>query len=156
MNQKLRDWASVAEIASGIAVVVTLVVLIFGIRENTDVMRASMYSESINSLNQWRDSIFQSREAAGIWEAFRTGEVDQLDALDMTRLVQTVSTIFGIYEHSYFSWERALIGDSEWERFETQICFQYERLIRVPRLVSGFELSFTEQFRTYVSDLCSR
>ena len=41
MKQKLSEWASIAEIVSGIAVVITLVFLIFGIRENTEVTRAA-------------------------------------------------------------------------------------------------------------------
>ena len=70
MNPKLSDWASVAEIASGLVVVVTLLVLIISIRENTDMIRATTYSQSINALNQWRDSISESREAAELWRAF--------------------------------------------------------------------------------------
>ena len=41
MNQKLSDWSSIAEIVSSIAVVVTLVVLIFEVRGNTDALHAT-------------------------------------------------------------------------------------------------------------------
>ena len=46
MNQKLADWASIAEIISGIAVVVTLIVLIVEVRDNTEVLRVSAYNDN--------------------------------------------------------------------------------------------------------------
>ena len=62
MNQKLSDWASIAEIISGIAVVVTLIFLIAGIRENTAVLRGSSYSNTLESLNQLQASIMADSE----------------------------------------------------------------------------------------------
>jgi len=156
MKQKLAEWASVAEIASGVAVVVTLVVLVIGVQDNTDAIRASTYAQSINSLNEWRASIYESQEIARYWAAFRAGEVDELDDLDMSRLAQFINALFTIYEHSYFSWRRDLIGDAEWGRFEANICLQYSRVIRVPELVVVYEGSLNEEFREFVSELCRR
>lgn len=51
---KLSGWASIAEIISGTAVLITLVFLVFGIRENTEITRAAAYDRNIDSLNQWR------------------------------------------------------------------------------------------------------
>lgn len=155
MKKKLSEWTSIAEIASAAAVVITLVVLVIGVHENTDAIRASTYAQSINALNEWRVSIYESREVASYWEAFRTGEVDELDNLDISRLAQFVNTLFTIYEHSYFSWQRDLIGDSEWGRFEANICLQYSRVLRVPQLVVVYEGSLNEEFREFVSELCS-
>jgi hypothetical protein len=50
---KLSDWAGIAEIFSGIAVVVTLVFLIIGIRENTEVTRAATYADLLDGLNEY-------------------------------------------------------------------------------------------------------
>ena len=47
MKLKLSDWASVAEIMSGIAVVVTLIFLILGIRANTDAQLAASRQTSV-------------------------------------------------------------------------------------------------------------
>ena len=156
MNQKLSDWASVAEITSGVAVVITLGVLIIGIQDNTDAIRASTYAQSLNSLNQWRASIYESREVAEFWEAFRSGEEDELNNVDIARLTQFVINLFTIYEHSYFSWQRNLIGDSEWGRFQANICLQYGRIIRLPQVSAAYEGALTEEFRDFVSESCSR
>jgi hypothetical protein len=156
MNQKLSDWASVAEIASGVAVVITLAILIIGIRENTDAIRASTYAQSLNALNQWRGSIYESREVGGFWEAFRAGDVDELDSVDTGRLGQFVINLFTIYEHSYFAWQRGLIGGSEWRRFEPNICLQYTRVARLPRVSLAYEGALTKEFQDFVSELCLR
>lgn len=41
MKLKLSEWTSVAEILSSLAVVITLIVLVLGIRANTEEMRAA-------------------------------------------------------------------------------------------------------------------
>jgi len=41
LNQKLSDWATIAEVIGSFAVVVTLIVLIIQVRENTDVVQAT-------------------------------------------------------------------------------------------------------------------
>ena len=41
MNQKLSDWASIAEIISGVAVVVTLIFLLVELRENTAAIQGT-------------------------------------------------------------------------------------------------------------------
>ncbi len=43
MNQKLSDWASIAEIVSSVAVVVTLIFLLVELRENTAAIRSTNY-----------------------------------------------------------------------------------------------------------------
>ena len=156
MKRKLSDWASIAEIASGVAVVITLVVLIIGIQENTDAIRASTYAQSLDSLNQWRNSIYEIREVGEFWEAFRTGETDEFDSVDSARLTQFVINLFTIYEHSYFSWQRDLIGDSEWERFAANICLQYSRVVGLPLVSVAYEGALTDEFQDFVSESCSR
>ena len=96
MNERLSSWANLAEIASGIAVVITLVVLSVGIRENTEVMKSSIYTQSIDSLNQFRDAGFRDREAARIWRAFQISDTDEFDDVDMARLQQMMLTLFTI------------------------------------------------------------
>ena len=131
--------------------------MLIGPRSPTvDAVRASTYAQSLNSLNQWRDSIYENREVGEFWEAFRAGNVDELDNVDFGRLAQFVLNLFTIYEHSYFSWQRNLIGDSEWERFQANICPQYARITRLPRLNAAYEGALTEKFQNYVSGTCSR
>jgi len=48
---KLEKWASIAEIASGIAVVITLLIRFAGVRENTEITRTAMYADALDQFN---------------------------------------------------------------------------------------------------------
>jgi len=70
MNQKLSDWASIAEIISGIAVLVTLVFLVLEIRAGTNVTRASMYGDILDSLVENRTLRIEDSEFDSLVQQF--------------------------------------------------------------------------------------
>ena len=45
MNQKLSDWANISQIISGVAIVVTIVVLIVEVRTNTEMLQTQTISD---------------------------------------------------------------------------------------------------------------
>jgi len=153
MNQKLSDWASIAEIVSGIAVVVTLIFLILSIRENTAITRASMFDRTLDSVNQWRmdiadnDSLLKSFSLRA-----PTLDATELSQVDRLRLQFIVNAMWGIYEKAFYSREYGVIGDDEWGRFETQICLQYEA--EVPAFRDAFGTFLTPRFVKYVQGRC--
>ena len=111
MNQKLSDWASIAEILSGIAVVVTLIVLIIGIRDNTDSVRASTYADSLDRLNDFQMDVLVDPDALRVWDAYTKSEASGLDGLDAQRLTIVVLTLFRTLENSYFAARYNLLGE---------------------------------------------
>lgn len=70
MSRKLSDWANAAQIVSGIAVVVTLLFLILGIRENTAITRATAYDRNMDSLNYVRNVLVTDPETLDAWQKF--------------------------------------------------------------------------------------
>ena len=126
MSQKLSSWASIAEIGSGIAVVVTLIFLIIGIQENTSVTRASVYASSLDSLNEFESTILTDPELSRIYVAYLNNTGD-LDSGDADRLNLIVAILFRIYEKAYYSEQYELMGEEEWGRFERLICVNYAR-----------------------------
>ena len=113
MNSKLSNWANVAQIASGAAVVVTLVILIVEIRGNTEVLRLSAYSDHIDSINEFGALISQDAESSRIWMAFVSEQTDDLDEIEMRRLTDWLFILFRNYEKAYFSEQSGLIGHAE-------------------------------------------
>lgn len=153
-NSGLSTWASIAEIISGAAVVVTLIFLILGLRENAELTRASMYDRTIDSMNQFRTLLVTDIDAARLWQSHVDEEVDSLDGLDTLRSRQLVSLIFGVYEKAYYAREYDVLGPEEWERFEFQICRQYDRARRSQILSEVLELTMTPTFTEYMVDQC--
>ena len=155
MSRRLSDWANITEIVSGLAVVITLIVLVVGIRENTEVTRASVYEDSINSMNDFRTRIIDDREIAGLWGAYQAGELEGLDQPDQSRVAQLILMLFGIYEKSYYAQQYGVIGASEWSRFEYQICRQYARVVSWQFLLQNLETAMTQEFLGYVYESCA-
>jgi hypothetical protein len=127
MNQRLSDWASITEIASGLAVVVTLVLLLLGIRDNTEITRVSVYADLINNINEWERDIYRDPDLSRIWTAYMQRETARLEPGDRERLSSVVMVLFRNYDKAYFSQRYSVIGSAEWNRFLRLICINYRR-----------------------------
>ena len=153
MNQNLSDWANLAQVASGIAVVITLVFLILGLRENTDVTRAAMYQRSSDNLIEFRRDIMRDPEIARLYDAFLNNQAEDIDGLDRVRLTQLILNIFQISETAFFTQRYGLLGSAEWSRFESSICGYYP-LARSARLTGSLQRVMTKDFMEYIAVSC--
>jgi hypothetical protein len=151
---KLSDWASIAEITSGLAVVVTLVFLVIGIRDNTAVARAQMFDSTLRGLAEFRTLLITDPEIASLWDAFRRGEADTLSGPDATRIRQFVILTYEAQQRAYYAWKYRVLGESEWSRFEIQICAQYPRARASENVTRGLAAVLTPEFWEYVQATC--
>jgi len=157
MNKKLSNWASIAEIVSGIAVVTTLIFLILGIRENTEVVRASSYADSMDSLNDFSMDIQTNADLRPVWGAFVNDDTAGFDADDFRQVQMLLVILFRNYEKAYFSEQYGLLGSTEWGRFERQICVQVDRARITDESILGFlDVILTDEFAAYVHSTCQR
>lgn len=159
-NKQLRRLALGAEIVSAIAVIVTLIFLIFGMKENTNALQAQTYQELMRDVNNWRSSI-REKERDQTLSKFRLDGFDSLPKgeQDLVRII--FLELWGIYEAAYFANERGVLGADEWARFENVICKEhrgqsaifwdgeYEGLL-------AFRQILTSMFVMYVENQCSR
>ena len=127
MKQKLSDWASIAEIVSSVAIVLTLIILIVDVRENSELLRISAYSEATDKLNNFNNALFTDTDAMRVWRSFIDEEANTLDAVESSRLRVIASTLFRTYESAYFAWQADLMREEEWNRFNRSICIFYQR-----------------------------
>ena len=153
MKKSLSDWASLADVASGIAVIVTVIFLIVEIRTNTEVTRASMYANNINSLIDWRRLLIEDRDIAKLWESYTTGGFDDQDSTDQLRMLQLVANNINIYENAFYAQQYGVLGSSEWSRFQRMSCVQYNWAIRSP-LIETIEMVTTDRFRAFLEENC--
>ena len=154
---KLSDWASIAEIASGIAVVVTLIILIVGVNENTDVTRALVYDSSIGRINETRNNIVRDPEIARLVALFLDRDAEGFETLDraeVLRLSTQLQMAFGAYETAYLAREYGVMGESEWARFISGACRQVTRLEDFPELWRPIRATLTDEFRGELETVC--
>jgi len=154
MNLKLSDWASIAELVSAVAVVVTLVFLIAGIRENTAITRVAVYGDLTQEFSQLDVLRMQDAGLARVVEAFFEETTEALDESERLTLDMYVQVVYRNYERAFYAQEYDVIGDEEWSRFEFLICDNLRRA----RLI-GYEPTeaeiLTNSFREYMKASCT-
>ena len=126
----LAKWSQISEIISGIAVLATLGFLLLEVRENTAVTRAEAYGQSVDRLNYWRMELADNPELSDIYRTFRDGDVSELSETQKQQFGFFYSALWGIYESAYYSQGYDILGEAEWDRFQSQICGQYNNSIR--------------------------
>ena len=130
MKLKLSDWASVAEIASGIAVVVTLVILIIGINENTVATRASMIAVSHTGLGEFERSILADPDLRRIYSAFILDETADLDEQDQRTLAILIANLFRTIDTTYTLQTYDFLNDEMWAPFVPILCQHYDLALK--------------------------
>ena len=113
-----------------------------------------MYDRSIDSMNEFRALIVSDPEVAKIWQAYLDDETGSLDGLDTTRVSSLVLLLFGIYEKAYFAHEYGVMGASEWERFQFQICRQFGRVHALDEMTAALERTMTPEFVLFAERQC--
>jgi hypothetical protein len=150
---KLENFAHIAEVVSGIAVVISLVFLIYGIRENTEVTRAAAYGEILDNINNLALTIAPDDELSGIWQSYTEGgNSNELNDDEAFRLTLLLRTLWRLYETAYYANQYTTLGPAEWERFESGICTHWR--ISTPAQWNSIIVFLTEEFSSYVDSGC--
>jgi hypothetical protein len=153
MKLKLSDWASIAEILSGVAVVVTLVFLVVGIQENTEITRASVYSDLLDSINEIDRLTYSDPELFELNEAFDRADYSELTETQRSRIRAMIVVRARAYEKAYFSRQYEVLGEAEWERIEGALCYMQRRAIPLNLDLTQTPL-ITQEFRNHIQSSC--
>jgi hypothetical protein len=154
MNQKLSDWASIAEIMSGIAVVVTLLLLFMGVRENTNTTRAAEYGNLIDGILELESNRLNDPELMRLWIEFQSGEAFNRNDPNDQRLGLYLQMLVRNYEKAFYQYRYGVIGEAEWQRFRDPICAVRDRS-EGAGLDGIFDSGpFSADFRAFVTVAC--
>jgi hypothetical protein len=152
MKLRLPDYANIAEVVAGVAVVVTLVFLIQSIRENTAAMRANSYEVLLSDVNDLGLIVAQDPELSRIWARYQSEDIDPLTEDHRFRLLLLLRATFRNYEKAYFAFQYGTLGSSEYTRFDETSCGHMSRMTR--DLWTGVKDVLTDEYRGYVELLC--
>ena len=151
MNRKLSNLASIAEIVSGIAVVITLIFLILGIRENTEITRAAAFDRNISSVNEILVPVILDEEFSPLFQSYLEGRTQELSSTEWFRVREIIRSLFRSYESAYHANQYGNIGVTEWTRVLAQLCFHRGLLgaqwQEIPAVL-------TEEFANFVETSC--
>jgi len=154
MKLKLQDYSNIADIVAGVAIVITLIFLIIEVRENTEITRAGAYERNMQSLNDVRVVLANDPRMAANYLAVDRGEWATLPPDDNLRIRAWFEMLFGVYEKTYFAKKYGLIGESEWGRFQRQVCIQRDRVASNEGMTEWMQIVMTEEFFDYMTKTC--
>ena len=117
----LAEMALAAEILGGIAVVVTLALLVLATRETTNAIQAQTYQALTSELNAIRLA-YSTSDVPDSYVILSTQGIQALSDAARARVQFVAEAKWGIYESAFFSRNRGVLGEEEWSRFESAIC----------------------------------
>jgi hypothetical protein len=114
-SESLQKWALFAEIIGGIAVVVSLVLVAYEIRQSTDqaalntsALQIAAYQDLINGISQINAMVAQDGELAKIVMTAKTTP-EQLSDVERQRFLRFVLSIFRHGDMAYFQYQQGLV-----------------------------------------------
>lgn len=152
MNQKLSDWASIAEIVASVAVVITLIMLLIGIRENTAVIRADSYNDLLSNVDEQAHLILESERLTRIWRKYLQRDVNSLTDDERFTLLLLLRSTYRTFEKAYFAYGYGTVGPQEYSRFDVQACNHFDRISDDLWAQVGEVLN--SDYKTHVEELC--
>jgi len=153
MNQQLSTWANVAEIVSGVAVVITLVFLILSIRDDTGTTRTLVFQELMTSLNDFQNVILQDDQLTTVWiaRARPDANASDLTEVEQGKLVIMFQTIMRVMDSAFSASQYGTIDQSQADRLLVSACLNYGFYQRRNRELEGrILLPISDEFRAFL------
>ena len=109
------------EVAGGIAVIVSLLIVAYEIRQNTTALQATAMQESTTIL---REQVMILATNADLSKLVAS-DFDRLDADEQGRVKWSSRSFWFGYQGQFRQWRIGLLPDDEWTTWFTIICFNY-------------------------------
>jgi hypothetical protein len=110
MNQKLSDWANVAQVVSSIAVVVTLGFLVAQIAQNTAAVRASTRQAMLAEARELLAAVIEHPEI----DRLNTQKPESLSDDDRVRIAAWLTTFVRAVENEWLQHQDGVIDERTW------------------------------------------
>ena len=155
MKEKLQEYALIAEIVGAVAIVLSLVFVGIGIRENNDLNRYLAYDRNIASIISERDLMILNVDIMSMYRNYQAGDISNLTDTDRYRLIYVIRNTFGNYEKAYYSYSLNIMEDPEWTRYETQICVQ-KNYLDINQLKDDIYPVLSNEFQEFIDNFCNQ
>jgi len=152
---KLEKWALIAEVISGVGVLITLILLLVGMRENTAVNRVIAYNGIMDSRAQQRRAFVEDEELARLGMSLST-DPSEFSEVDNYRRYNMIAGILEISQKAYFARQADILGDSEWDNTIGDACFFFGAAGTglTAQGYSSLRATLTEEFVDFLQQNC--
>ena len=112
MNLKLSDWASIAEVVSAMAVVISLLYVGFQINQNTNEVRAANRQQLVSRSHSATLSTAASPELAGA--VAKAGDGSTLTSLELSQYGYLVRSMLYDVQEAYLLYREGRLDEEYW------------------------------------------
>jgi hypothetical protein len=139
-------------IASSVAVIISLAVVVVQLRKATIAAKSNVYQNIIASLANINAALAQGKDSVKVYIKGRD-EVDKVEQGEIEKVIFGffMSSAFNLYENLYYQHDRGLLDQELWGAWDKAI----SRYIEFPGVRHWWERNedkFHESFRKYVNE----
>ena len=113
---KLEKWALIAEIIGAIAVVISLLYVGAGVRQNTEAILSSNH-QNLVAMDMNKNGWFRDPQFAELYEA-GLQNFDALSAAERLQFTTFVADQLNVWEYAFISHEKGLMDDNIWAGYD--------------------------------------
>lgn len=114
MRERLQEYALIAEVLGGVAVIVTLIFLVIETRANTQAIQAQTRDSMSKNLMDWYADIYGDEYTADVFSKGRFGGVSEAgDISDQSAFRFIVFANFRMWENEYYQYRKGLFEEDE-------------------------------------------
>jgi len=150
----LQDWASIAEIVGGIAVIVSLIYVGLQVNDSTSAIRSAAASDATTAMQSWYLEMGKNRQASGVWLNAMTSPKPLPDHDEFQFLMSMHAAILGMQNSYLLSKEGTL--DAEFREAVTTAIVAVKDLPGLDRFWRQRRGFFHAGFAEYVDGLLAR
>lgn len=134
---KLEKYALIAEVVSSIAIVATLIVLVFEIKNNSELIQSSTELEATRLVSDFHSTGIESAEVVRLWD--HVAEPSALTDSERSRLTWLVARHLFIVEGLHRQYNRGFLPTESWLPYEGVVA----GLFRIPWIREWYDSPVT-------------
>ena len=141
---KLSDWANIAEIIGGVAIIASLIFVGMQIEENSRAVRSNTFQSITETDMNWLENLVEDPDLAIAWNKMLIDHT-QLTDIEWARLDWVITMLMRNFENIYEQYLAGTLPESRWQSvreiveytFTTGGMYCWYREADNPRLFTG-------------------
>ena len=147
---KLEKWGLMAEIVGGLAIVVTLVILIAELRSNTDAIRSQTAQDTFSL--SFQASTFMTQDETLAYGKLERGGLRTLNETELALASNVARAIFTTYDNHYYQYLHGNLDEEIHQAYQNRLSVVLSAPGKREWWNENREL-YTEAFQLYVTEL---
>ena len=111
---KIKKVASIAEIVSAIAVIVSLLYLGYEVRQNTAAVKSTAYQSIHDAEDLFWSGISSDAEQSDTWQAGLDGGLQSLNSDQQPQFSITVRRLIYLFQNVHYQRRKGVVDDELW------------------------------------------